>query len=357
MGCSHVHAGSQCEDPLMTDTTSDSRVVASPPATISTTRFLERIQGHCTTGSDPAHDYFASSHNNGTMASESTPDRPSAPSRTRTAVENLLPAGIVRRGNGTSRPPSTPLMERSISSMADSFTDYWGVCSRNPDRDGSTTPDPAAAAAKDDALTPISNWAHLNYMKSQRNTLRSELKAQQVAGSEAKRSVASLRRLAFRMAVNISVKERQIATSARNLAKSRKNNYVEGKDAEKRVEALKRALRVEEGRNKEILEALERASMLTLQCEWKYLAHALFPSDLDRRCRTQRSPKSPRTQPPFTPSLANPTSVEPVHDHTVTPTNPASLYVFFLERDRLGIHTRPRFADRSAHIGQPSHSR
>jgi hypothetical protein len=245
------------------DTTSDRRVqVPDPPATISTA-FFERIQGHC---SLPADDYFARSHENtGTMASQLRPpdaDRPGAPSRARSAVENLLPAGIVRRRS--SRPSATPVMERSISSMADSFTDYWGVCARNPDRDGSTTPDPAA---KEDSLTPISNWAHLNYMKSQRNNLRAELKAHQIAGAEAKRSVASLKRLAFRMAVNISVKERQIATSARNLAKSRKNHYLEGKDAEKRVDALKRALRVEEGRNKEILEALERASMLTLQCK------------------------------------------------------------------------------------------
>jgi hypothetical protein len=240
--------------------------VVEPPATISTAKFLEKIQGHC---SVPAHDYFARSHSD-TMASQLMPpdaDRPSAPSRARTAVENLLPAGIVRRASG--RPPATPHMERSVSSMADSFADYWGVCARNPDLDGSTTPDPAAA--KDDGLTPISNWAHLNYMKSQRNTLRAELKAHQIAGAEAKRSVASLRRLAFRMAVNISVKERQIATSARNLANSRKSSYMDGKDAEKRVEALKRALRVEEGRNREILEALERASMLTLQCRWSLM--------------------------------------------------------------------------------------
>lgn len=198
------------------------------------------------------------------MSSELRPpdgDRP-APSRARTAVENLLPAGIVRRSSA--RPPATPHMERSISSMADSFVDYWGQCSRNaPDVDGAKTPE--MVASKEDGLTPISNWAHLNYMKTQRNTLRAELKVQQVAGAEAKRSVASLRRLAFRMAVNISVKERQIATSARNLAKSRKSKYLEGRDAEKRVEELKRSLRVEEGRNREILEALERASMLTLQ--------------------------------------------------------------------------------------------
>lgn len=249
--------------PANHDTTSDRRVqVAEPPATISTA-FFERIQGHC---SIPADDYFARSHSDtGTMASQLRPpdaDRPGAPSRARTAVENLLSAGFVTRR--TSRAPGTPQMERSMSSMTDSFTDHWGVCARNPDRDGSMTPDPAA---KEEGLTPISNWAHLNYMKSQRNNLRAELKAHQIAGAEAKRSVASLKRLAFRMAVNISAKERQIATSARNLARSRKNHYLEGKDAEKRVEALKRALRVEEGRNKEILEALERASMLTLQCK------------------------------------------------------------------------------------------
>jgi hypothetical protein len=69
------------------------------------------------------------------------------------------------------------------------------------------------------------------------------------------------------MAVNISVKEKQIATTARNLAKSRVGNYLQGKDAQKRIEDLNRALCVEEGRNKDILEALERASMLTLQCK------------------------------------------------------------------------------------------
>jgi hypothetical protein len=54
------------------------------------------------------------------------------------------------------------------------------------------------------------------------------------------------------------------------LVRSRKGHYLDGKDAEKRVEELKRSLRIEEGRNKEILEALEKASLLTLQC--KYLA-------------------------------------------------------------------------------------
>jgi hypothetical protein len=151
--------------------------------------------------------------------------------------------------------------------MESSFMlDHWG--SQSQTIDGSCTPDDNALSSKDDdKLTPITNWAHLSYIKNQRNTLRAELKVHQVAGAEAKQSVTSLRRMAFRMAVNISVKEKQIATSARNLVRSRKSHYLDGRDAEKRVEELKRSLRIEEGRNKEILEALERASMLTLQCE------------------------------------------------------------------------------------------
>lgn len=150
--------------------------------------------------------------------------------------------------------------------MTDSFSDFYGTCSRHdPTVEGSQTPE--LTVGKDDSLTPISNWAHLNYIKTQRNALRADLKAHQIAGAEAKRSVTSLRKLAFRMAVNISVKEKQIATSARNLAKSRKAAYVDGRGAEKRLEELQRALRIEEKRNEEILEALERASMLTLECK------------------------------------------------------------------------------------------
>jgi hypothetical protein len=120
---------------------------------------------------------------------------------------------------------------------------------------------------RDDGLAPISNWAHLSFIKNQRNHLRAQLKAHQIAGAEAKQSISSLRRLAFRMAVNISVKERQIATTARSLTSSRKKNYLSTRDAEKRIEQLSKSLEEEEYRNKDILECLEKASRLTLQCK------------------------------------------------------------------------------------------
>lgn len=87
-----------------------------------------------------------------------------------------------------------------------------------------------------------------------------------MAGAEAKHSISSLRRLALRMAVNISVKEKQIASTARNLANSRKQNYLSTRDTERRIEQLTRSLQEEESRNRHVLESLERATMLALQC-------------------------------------------------------------------------------------------
>jgi hypothetical protein len=194
-------------------------------------------------------------------------------------------------------------MERSTSSMESSFMlDHWG--SQSHTLDGTSTPDGHASGAKDeDKLTPITNWAHLSYIKNQRNNLRTELKAHQIAGAEAKQSVASLRRMAFRMAVNISVKEKQVATSARNLVRSRKSHYLDGKDAEKRVEELKRSLRIEEGRNKEILEALEKASMLTLQCQY-LVTGDLGPAKHDYRRQSQvAGATSPSTKPAISSSV------------------------------------------------------
>ncbi|KAF1944712.1 hypothetical protein EJ02DRAFT_480429 [Clathrospora elynae] len=244
--------------------------------------------------------------------------RPGVSGRSQSGLESLLSASFVKgsRSSSRSRPSATPHsnVERSISSLADSFMlEHRGPSSKPPpsEHDGGTTLH-VQSDKGENATTPISNLAHLSYMKNQRNTLRAELKAHLVAGAEAKRSVTSLRRLAFRMAVNISVKEKQIATSARNLATSRKGNYLEGKDAEKRVEELKRALRVEEERNKEILEALERASMLTLQ----YSAPKPKPQS-----RQQRSLLSPPPSP--TRSTNYPTS--PLGSPR-TPPRPTSLW-------------------------------
>ncbi|KAI8933819.1 hypothetical protein NX059_009521 [Plenodomus lindquistii] len=196
-------------------------------------------------------------------------DRPAASTRSRSGLDMMLPTTIGKgnRSKSRTRPGPTPHMDRSLSSaMTDSFmADHRGSYRSAVNDQTASRLAEHHKTDDDDGLTPISNWAHLNFLKSQRNTLRNELRVQNLAGAEAKRSVSTLRRLAFRMAVNISVKEKQIATSAKNLSQSRKDNYLKGKDAEKSIQGLKRALRMEEKRNVEVLEALERASMLTLQ--------------------------------------------------------------------------------------------
>ena len=226
-------------------------------------------------------------------------------------LENILPVSMNRRDRSKTRPQSSesPHLKRSMSTMESSFMlDHWG--SHPQTIDGSSTPDDHALSSKDDdKLTPISNWAHLSYIKNQRNNLRAELKVHQIAGAEAKQSVTSLRRMAFRMAVNISVKEKQIATSARNLVRSRKSHYLDGRDAEKRVEELKRSLRIEEGRNKEILEALERASMLTLQCEHP-AATIISLAKQHYRCQSKNAYTSPTAESAFSSSFTTGTTCQ-----------------------------------------------
>jgi hypothetical protein len=195
-------------------------------------------------------------------------------SRSRSSRENTIPSALLRRDRSASAKPN---IERTMS-MTDSFIlehlKHAGLHSPPSELDDDSQ---SATPQKDkDSFAPISNWAHLSYLKNQRNQLRAQVKVHQVAGAEAKHSISSLRRLAFRMAVNISVKERQIASTARNLASSRKKNYLSVRDTEKRIAELTKSLQDEEFRNKDILECLEKASMLTLQCKCFTSSNMLF---------------------------------------------------------------------------------
>jgi hypothetical protein len=177
-------------------------------------------------------------------------------------MENILPASISKLERSL---PSTPKMERSITSGF--FSDHHHTGPQSPrsevDLDEACI---ASSSQKNDMLTPISNWAQLTFMKNQRNTLRSKLKAQQVASNEARASVTTLRRLAIRLAVNIAVKEKQIASAAKSLANSRRTDYAATRNAEKQIEQLRESLKDEERRNKEILMTLERASNMAFEC-------------------------------------------------------------------------------------------
>ncbi|KAL5378085.1 hypothetical protein DPSP01_009369 [Paraphaeosphaeria sporulosa] len=197
------------------------------------------------------------------MATERASDNHAArdASRSRSSRENTIRSTLLRRDRSAS---ATPKIERTIS-MTDSFI-LEHLRQTGPQSPSELDDESSGSPRKEkETFAPISNWAHLSYLKNQRNQLRTQLKVHQVAGAEAKHSISSLRRLAFRMAVNISVKEKQIANTARNLASSRKRNYLSTRDTEKRIAELTKSLQEEEFRNRDILECLEKASMLTLQ--------------------------------------------------------------------------------------------
>lgn len=74
--------------------------------------------------------------------------------------------------------------------------------------------------------SPLCNLGHLALVRSQRNVLQSELRHHQESAADAKKSISSLRKLALRLAVRISVKEANIAAHSKALAKARMNRYL-----------------------------------------------------------------------------------------------------------------------------------
>ena len=209
------------------------------------------------------------------MASEDASEHDQVSQRPRIAREHRLSSSLLKRDRSLS---ATPQIERTMSMTESFILEHLKHQSPQSPPSEPETSGPSSPRTKDEAFTPISNWAHLSYLKNQRNHLRAELKVHQHAGSEAKQSISSLRRLAFRMAVNISVKEKQITNTARNLASSRRKNYLSTREAEKRIEQLAKSLKEEEYRNRDILECLEKASMLTLQCKPLQLSNMyIFP--------------------------------------------------------------------------------
>ncbi|TID27942.1 putative major antigen-like protein [Venturia nashicola] len=74
--------------------------------------------------------------------------------------------------------------------------------------------------------SPLASLGHLGLIRSQRNALQSELRHYQESTADAKKSISSLRKLALRLAVRISVKEADIASHSKALAKARMTQYL-----------------------------------------------------------------------------------------------------------------------------------
>ena len=124
----------------------------------------------------------------------------------------------------------------------------------------------ATLPAREGPGLPLSTWAQLSFIKHQRDVLRSELEAEHAINTRSRASISNLRRLAFRQAINITIRDDRIAHAAKRLANAIKRDYIAGRDAETKIETLTRCWKDEERRNREILESLEKATSMTLQC-------------------------------------------------------------------------------------------
>ncbi|KAE9962914.1 hypothetical protein EG328_011924 [Venturia inaequalis] len=120
---------------------------------------------------------------------------------------------------------STKRVENSVS-HAGAFTE----CSRVSTQPDEIFEDAIAEMPIEIPLTrpesPLSSLGHLALVRSQRNALQSELQHHQDSAADAKKSISSLRKLALRLAVRISVKEANIASHSKALAKARMDQYL-----------------------------------------------------------------------------------------------------------------------------------
>ncbi|KAF2751517.1 hypothetical protein M011DRAFT_117415 [Sporormia fimetaria CBS 119925] len=187
------------------------------------------------------------------------PEATGTPPSHNAIMDYILPNSKSKSGR---RLPATPKMERS---MTDSFmSDSGYIPPRSPQPLDLVEEEPSDSGQT--LLPPLSSLAHLSLVKNQRNSLLVKLDAQRIASAEAKASASALRRLALRLAVNISVKEKQIAETAKKLANSRTSDYKASRKAEKRIQNLTESLREEERKSRDILDTLEKVSAFTLQC-------------------------------------------------------------------------------------------
>ncbi|KAF2141348.1 uncharacterized protein K452DRAFT_318985 [Aplosporella prunicola CBS 121167] len=143
----------------------------------------------------------------------------------------------------------------------------------------------------------VSTLGHLGLVKGQRDGYRSELKLHESAAVQTKQHVSALRKLAFRLAVNISLKETKIAQSARTLAQSRNNSYIHSRKHESRIAELQKTLALHEQRNKDLLKNLEQAAQLTIHAKANRLSQ-FGPSLPTPTGRPLSPPLSPPPSPP-----------------------------------------------------------
>lgn len=112
---------------------------------------------------------------------------------------------------------------------------------------------------------PVSNWAHLQVLKRQRNSLRDELGLQLLANEDINQSAATLRRLSLRLAASVAVKNKKVVDQANSIKGLRKKDYIDGRDQQKKLEQVVSDMLKVEQLSRDIIDEWDLAADRTLR--------------------------------------------------------------------------------------------
>jgi hypothetical protein len=136
-------------------------------------------------------------------------------------------------------------MDRSMSFLSSGFLT----------QDHSPTGEKSRGMA--DLESNLSALGHVGIVKYQRDLLRNELKQLKVQTDQQKSSAVALRRLALRLAVQVSVKESSINRHADALSRSRLTQYVDGHQKDATIAQLQSSIHDYQSQGEDLLRLLK----------------------------------------------------------------------------------------------------
>jgi hypothetical protein len=134
-----------------------------------------------------------------------------------------------------------------------------------------------------DLESNTSALGHVGLLKHQREALRNQLQQQCLINGKQKQATSSLRKLALRLSVQISVREARLKSHAEALSRSRLAQYLNEKHHDSTLKRLLTVLKGYEDQGQDLLRALDNGSPVTSKSK-SLTSHAHF--QLTQHART-----------------------------------------------------------------------
>jgi hypothetical protein len=126
-----------------------------------------------------------------------------------------------------------------------------------------------------DLESNTSALGHVGLLKHQREILRNQLKQQYLINGKQKQTTSSLRKLALRLSVQISVRDASLKSHAEALSRSRLAQYLNERHHDNTLKRLLAVLKGYEDQGEDLLRTLDNNGGLTTS-KSKLLPHAYF---------------------------------------------------------------------------------